>query len=143
MTASSPKSSRIFFMASALDAALYFFIFTIHSPPQHFVLQSMILIHYKKESEFAGNIFPLFVVSTFELLVNISIIGDWSINETRSISFAIDSKIVVNHLGQWINNSHVLFVEYYQQLVFQLFLKPLILSTNCLLPSILRSNLSC
>src|SRR5699024_8558793 len=51
MTASEPNSFLICCIASGIDFAKYFFIFMLHSPPQHFAPVHLDPIHYKTKRQ--------------------------------------------------------------------------------------------
>src|SRR5699024_9700360 len=47
MTASDPRSFLILRIASGIVGATYFFIFMLHSPPQHFGFAHLVQVHYR------------------------------------------------------------------------------------------------
>ena len=71
MTASSPNSARMTFIASCIVFALYFFTFILHSPLLHFALQHLLQARYKTRLEHVVNNVQVTVLHTSEQLENI------------------------------------------------------------------------
>src|SRR5699024_3648261 len=71
MTASEPNSFLICCIASGIDFAKYFFIFMLHSPPQHFAPVHLDPIDYKTKRQLEVNFFPTVALHTSELSANI------------------------------------------------------------------------